>query len=261
MVNVAVITGASSGMGRACVEQARSIADIVVAVDLHEPAIDGTIGVTCDVADREAVRAVADRVRNLGSFRALIHAAGISPTMADARRVYEIDLLGTHHLLDTFEELVVEGSAAVCFSSSAAYTLAPFVTPEIESLLIDPLAPHFLERAIEASADDSRFAYGIAKVGVIRAAARAAVRWGGRGGRVISLAPGIIDTPMGRQEYEHQPEMAAMIEQTPLGRFGRPEEVAAVAAFLVSDAASFISGIDVLVDGGQIQGSKLAAGG
>jgi NAD(P)-dependent dehydrogenase (short-subunit alcohol dehydrogenase family) len=65
---------------------------------------------------------------------------------------------------------------------------------------------------------------------------------------------------MGRLELQHQPEMAAMLEQTPLGRLGRPEEVAAVAAFLVSDAASFVSGIDVLVDGGQVEGSKLAGG-
>jgi NAD(P)-dependent dehydrogenase (short-subunit alcohol dehydrogenase family) len=259
-VNVAVITGASSGMGRTCVEQVRSIADIVVAVDLRQPAIDGTVSLACDVADRDAVSAVTDRVRNIGTFRALIHAAGISPTMGDARRVFEVDLLGTQHILDAFEDLVVEGSAAVCFSSSAAYTLAPFVTPEIESLLLDPLALDFLERAIEASADDSRFAYAIAKVGVIRAAARAAVRWGGHGGRVTSLAPGLIDTPMGRLELQHQPEMAAMLEQTPLGRLGRPEEVAAVAAFLVSDAASFVSGIDVLVDGGQVEGSKLAGG-
>jgi NAD(P)-dependent dehydrogenase (short-subunit alcohol dehydrogenase family) len=260
-VSVVVVTGASSGMGRACIEQLRSTADVIIAVDLDQPAIDGTVGYACDVADRDAVHAVADRVRSTGTFRALVHAAGISPTMGDARRVLDVDLLGTQHLLDAFEDLVTAGSAAVCFSSSAAYAIAPFVTPEIESLLHDPLAPGFLDRAVDASADHSGFAYAIAKVGVIRAAARAAVRWGPRGGRVTSLAPGIIDTPMGRQELEQQPEMATMLEQTPLGRLGTPEEVAAVATFLVSDAASFITGIDVLVDGGQVQGSKGATDG
>jgi NAD(P)-dependent dehydrogenase (short-subunit alcohol dehydrogenase family) len=257
-MNIAVVTGASSGMGRACVDQVRPIADVIVAVDLHQPAIEGTIGLACDVADREGVRAVAERVRDMGRFRALVHAAGISPTMGDARRVFEVDLLGTQHLLDAFEDLAVEGSAVVCFSSSAAHAVAPFLPPEIEALLHDPLAPDFLDRAIEASADHSGFAYALAKVGVIRAAARAAVRWGPRQGRVNSLAPGLIDTPMGRQELEQQAEMVGMLEQTPLGRLGKPEEAAAVAAFLVSDAASFISGIDVLVDGGQVQGTKLA---
>ncbi len=115
------------------------------------------------------------------------------------------------------------------------------------------MAPGFLDRAAAVYAD-SGFAYAVAKRGVIRAAGRAAVRWGRRGGRVNSLAPGLIDTPMGRQELEQQPIMKEMLERTPLGRVGDPREVAAVVAYLVSDAASFISGIDVLVDGGMIQG-------
>lgn len=255
---VAVVTGAASGMGHACVAHVRSLVDVVVAVDLDEPQVDGTIGVACDVADPVAVRAVAERVRDVGAFRALIHAAGISPTMGDARRVVEVDLVGTQLLLDAFDELVVAGSAAVCFSSSAAYAIAPYVTPDVESLLGDPLAPDFVDRTVELVGGDSGFAYALAKVGVVRAAARAAVRWGPRGGRANSLAPGLIDTPMGRQELAQQPVMAEMLTYTPLGRLGRPEEVAAVAAFLVSDAASFVSGIDVLVDGAQLQGTRAA---
>jgi NAD(P)-dependent dehydrogenase (short-subunit alcohol dehydrogenase family) len=250
---VAVVTGAGSGMGRACVDRLQRRGAMVVAVDLRAPEIDGTVGLACDISDAAAVAALIEKIRGVGAFRHLAHAAGISPTMGDARRVFEVDLVGTELLLRSFEDLVEPGCAAVCFSSSAAYHIAPFADPELDTLLDDPLNGDFLDR-ICGTVTDSGLAYGLAKRGVIRAAARASVRWGARGGRVNSLAPGIIDTPMGRQELEQQPVMREMLDRTPLGRTGTADEVAAVAAFLLSDDASYVSGIDVLVDGAQLQG-------
>jgi NAD(P)-dependent dehydrogenase (short-subunit alcohol dehydrogenase family) len=144
----------------------------------------------------------------------------------------------------------------VCFASSAAYQIA-LLGPEAESdaLVEEPLAAGFLDRAA-ARFDDSGIAYAWAKRGVIRAAARAAVTWGRRGGRVNSLSPGLIDTGMGRQEFEAQPVMQVMLDNTPAGRLGSASEIADVVAFLVSDTASFVSGIDVLVDGGGLEGFR-----
>jgi NAD(P)-dependent dehydrogenase (short-subunit alcohol dehydrogenase family) len=252
-MTVAVITGAASGMGLECVDRLRGTADVLVAVDLRAPDIEGTVGVACDVADPDAVAALVDHVRGLGPFRSLVHAAGISPTMGDVRRMFEVDLVGTQLMLDGFEALVEAGSAAVCFSSSSAYQVAPFVDAAHDQVLDDTRAADFLDRAATLT-DHSGFAYSLAKRGVIRAAGRAAVSWGARGGRVNSVAPGLIDTPMGRQELEQQPMMKEMLAKTPLSRLGESGEVADVVAYLLSDAASFISGIDVLVDGGMMQG-------
>jgi NAD(P)-dependent dehydrogenase (short-subunit alcohol dehydrogenase family) len=258
-VSVIVVTGAARGMGRACVDQLRNRADHLLAVDLDAPDIEGVEGIACDVSDTDAVRRTADRARRLGPFRALVHAAGISPTMADPRRVFEVDLVGTQFLLDAFEPLAEPGSSAVCFASSAAYQMTMLgPDPELDELVEDPKADGFLARAA-ARFEGSGPAYAWAKRGVIRAAARAAVTWGRRGGRVNSVSPGLIDTGMGRQEFEAQPIMQVMLDNTPLGRLGRPEEVAALVAFLVSDEASFISGIDILIDGAGFEGLKALA--
>lgn len=245
-------------MGRACVDRLRGLADHIVAVDLEDPGIEGTTGVSCDVSDAAAIAALTERVAGLGSFRALAHAAGLSPTMAAPRRIVEVNLLGTVHLLDAFEPLVTAGTAAVCFASSAANFPLEALGPELAQLAHSAREPGFLDRAA-ALLQDSGLAYAWSKKAVQLVAAEAAVRWGARGGRVVSLSPGLIDTPMGRAEFEKQPVMKEMLDRTPLGRLGTAPEVAAVVGFLLSDDASFVSGIDVLVDGALGAGSTQTA--
>jgi NAD(P)-dependent dehydrogenase (short-subunit alcohol dehydrogenase family) len=244
-------------MGRACVDRVREIADVVFAVDVRQPDIEGTVGVACDVTDPNAVRSLAEQVGAAGTFRALVHAAGVSPTMDNARRVLEVNLVGTQLLLNAFEPMVMTGSAAVLFASSAGHQLAPYMTPEQLALLANPLDEGFLDAATASVGGDSGFAYGLSKAGVHQAAYRAASGWGPRGGRVVSLSPGIIDTPMGQQELSLQPAMPHLLARTPLGRMGQPDEIAAVVGFLISDSASYVTGIDVLVDGGMVRAPLL----
>jgi NAD(P)-dependent dehydrogenase (short-subunit alcohol dehydrogenase family) len=207
-----------------------------------------------DVADRAAVARLAI-VAEHGDLRSIAHAAGVSPTMAPWRTVLEVDLIGTALVIDALTPFVTEGTAAACFASMAAHLMAAGtnVDAAVDAVLDDPLRDGFLDAlrsAVGPDIEDSGLAYAWAKRGVHRLVRRVAVPWGRRGARICSLSPGMIDTPQGRQEAAAQPAMTMMLEHTPLGRFGTAEELAAVVAFAVSDEASFMTGIDLLVDGG-----------
>jgi NAD(P)-dependent dehydrogenase (short-subunit alcohol dehydrogenase family) len=268
--NVVVITGGAGGMGLAC---ARALADRgrLLLVDLREDLLDQArkaLGaqravvdtLPCDVTSATDVAAVADRVRELGRLRCLVHTAGVSPEMADAATVLDVDLAGSVRITDALFPLVNPGSSAILIGSIAGYSDVPAA---VEPLLDDPLADGFLAAVEQALGQplDSATAYVLAKRGVTRLAERLAAPWGKTGGRTVAISPGLIDTPMGRLELDRQSIIPVMIEVTPVKRPdrplpGRPEDIAATVAFLESDAAAFISGCDIRVDGGLVGAGK-----
>jgi NAD(P)-dependent dehydrogenase (short-subunit alcohol dehydrogenase family) len=268
--DVLVITGGAGGMGLAC---ARELADRghLLLVDLGEKQLQAARTtltaerarvetLRCDVTSPAGTAAVADRVRALGRFRCLVHAAGVSPEMADGPTVLEVDLVGSVRITDALFPLVEPGSSAILIGSIAGYSE---VEPAMEKLLDDPLADGFFAAVEQALGQplDSSTAYVLAKRGVTRLAERLAAPWGAKGGRTVAISPGLIDTPMGRLELERQPVVPLMVEVTPVKRPeqplpGRPEDIAATVAFLESDAAAFISGCDIRVDGGLVGAGK-----
>ncbi|WP_257036681.1 SDR family oxidoreductase [Streptomyces sp. OV198] len=156
-------------------------------------------------------------------------------------------------LARTLRPLATEGTALVCFASMAPLLGGTDPDPAVDAVLDDPLDEGFLDRVHEAvgpGAEDTGIAYAWAKRGVHRFVQREAVRIGPLGARVCSVSPGLIDTPQGRQESASHPGTERLLRQTPLGRQGRSEDVAAAVAFLLSSEAGFLSGIDLLVDGG-----------
>jgi NAD(P)-dependent dehydrogenase (short-subunit alcohol dehydrogenase family) len=273
--DVLVITGGAGGMGLA---SARALAGRghLLLVDVDEGQLEearSTLGaqgagvdtLQCDVTSPTDVATVADRVRDSGRFRCLVHTVGVSPEMADARTVIEVDLVGSVRITDAMFPLVEPGSSAILFGSIAGYS---DVDPAIAKLLCDPLAEGLFTTIEQALGQpvDSATAYVLAKRGVMRLVERLATPWGAKGGRVVAISPGLIDTPMGRLELERQPIIPQMIELTPVKRPksplpGRPDEIAALAAFLESDAAAFISGCDIRVDGGLVGAAKHMLGG
>jgi NAD(P)-dependent dehydrogenase (short-subunit alcohol dehydrogenase family) len=260
-----LVTGAGGGIGLAC---ARSLAGLgsLWLEDLDERrlvaaqralASEGIPARTVagDLCDPGHVAALAAAVAQAGGLRALAHAAGISPTMADARRVFEVDLVATVRLVDALTPELRPGAAAVLVASQAGHLVASAATPAIDAILDAPLAADAFERLVAiagALASAPGGAYGLAKRGVQRLAVARAAGFGAAGARIVSLSPGLINTGMGRAERAAQGRATeAIVARTAAGqRLGRPEEVAAVAAFVCSDAASFVTGVDWLVDGG-----------
>lgn len=207
---------------------------------------------TVDVAEAPSVRALADAADGLGRVTHVVHTAGLSPVQAPADAILRVDLLGVAIVLDAFGAVVASGGAGVVIASMAGH-MAP-LPPEQEKALRTTPTEELLALPFLAEAGDPGMAYVLAKRGnALRVQAAAAV-WGARGARVNSISPGVISTAMGRLELagESGEAMRGMVAMSATGRLGTPDDVAAAATFLLGPDASFITGTDLLVDGGVV---------
>lgn len=259
-----VITGGAGGIGQAC---ARALKDQpIIITDYSHEMVDETVqtlsnegfdvtGIACDITDKKDIEKLINYVDRKGSLKALIHAAGVSGAVNDLKRVYTINLLATELLIHAFSELAVKDTVAILLSSMKAHTIP--ANKEYDEALTNPQAPESFDIVSRFVNKNSDIMYNFTKRGVQLLTHKYADKWGERGARIVSVSPGVIETPMALKAAKEHPEEMEMLKQaTPLKRNGQPEDVADVVSFLASDAARFITSTDILVDGGVLQNIK-----
>jgi NAD(P)-dependent dehydrogenase (short-subunit alcohol dehydrogenase family) len=206
-----------------------------------------------DVSSRASVHALTVLAASLGPVKGVIHAAGVSPTQAAPGTILRVDLYGTAVVLEEFGEVIAAGGSAVVIASQSGHRLpalteeqnkALALTPAEELLALSMLQPEQIK--------DPLHAYQVSKRGNSLRVMAEAVRWGKRGARVNTISPGIIFTPLAKDEFAgpRGPGYRRMIELSAAGRVGTPDEVANVAALLMGPEGGFITGSDFLMDGG-----------
>jgi NAD(P)-dependent dehydrogenase (short-subunit alcohol dehydrogenase family) len=262
MKNVVVLIGAGS-IGQAIARRIGAGKHILLS-DLRQKNADTAAKVlsdagfevsvaTVDVSSRRSVHELVETATALGSVTGVIHAAGVSPSQASPETILKVDLYGTALVLEEFGNVIAIGGACVVIASQSGHRL-PALTPEQNKALATIPADDLLTLPMLQPnvMKDPLYAYQVSKRGNSLRMMAEAVRWGKRGARVNTISPGIIITPLAKDELTG-PRGAGyrrMIEMSAAGRAGTPDEVGTVGALLMGPDGGFITGSDFLMDGG-----------
>lgn len=254
----AVVIGAGSGMGTAVARRLHVDGYHLVLADLKRQQLQTLSAeldaetAELDITDDSAVGELVHQCR--AGVDALVITAGLSASMAPFERIVDVNLGGSVRVVDAFAEVINEGGVAVCFSSIAGHLCGPIPHPA-EEVLLEPAASGLgkrVKQALPPAMQIPGMAYAVSKLGVLKLVQRSAGTWGSKGARICSVSPGLIDTPMGKLERNVTPEADNAVKAAPIPRLGSADQVANVVAFLCSTQASYITGCDILVDGGWV---------
>lgn len=259
-MNVTVVIGAG-GIGQAIARRISSGRHIVVANHTQASADAAAevlaragfevTAMQADISDRAAVQAVAARAETLGPIKAVVQAAGVSPSQAPVAAILKVDLYGTAVVLEEFGKVIAPGGSGMVISSQSGYRM-PALSAEQDALLATTPADELLELDFVKSVKDTLHAYQMSKRCNSLRVRGEAVNWAKRNARVNAISPGIIVTPLAHDELhgERAAFYQAMLQKMPAGRAGTPDEVAALAAHIMGPEGGFITGSDFLIDGG-----------
>jgi NAD(P)-dependent dehydrogenase (short-subunit alcohol dehydrogenase family) len=206
-----------------------------------------------DVTSRESVHALMETAETIGGITGLIHAAGVSPSQASPAAILKVDLYGTALVLEEIGNVIKSGGSGVVIASQSGHRL-PALTPEQDKMLAITPTEQLLSLPMlqPDRVRDSLHAYQLSKRGNSLRVMSEAVRWGKRGARINTISPGIIITPLAKDELAgpRGDGYRRMIEISAVGRAGTPDEVGVVGALLMGRDGAFITGSDILMDGG-----------
>jgi NAD(P)-dependent dehydrogenase (short-subunit alcohol dehydrogenase family) len=208
---------------------------------------------TVDVSSRESVHALVGTATAFGEITGVIHAAGVSPSQAAPKAILSVDLYGTALVLEEFGSVIAHGGSGVVIASQSGHRLGALTADQDAALATTPADDLLKLPMLQAEqVTDSLHAYQLAKRGNCLRVMAEAVRWGKRGARINAISPGIIFTPLARDELTgpRGDGYRRMIELCPAGRGGTPDEVGTVGALLMGPHGAFITGSDFLIDGG-----------
>lgn len=206
-----------------------------------------------DIASRESVQALVQTATAIGEISGVILAAGVSPSQAPVATILRVDLYGTALVLEEFGNVIANGGSAVVIASQSGHRLPALSVEQNKALATTPVEELLALPMLQADQiSDPLHAYQISKRGNSLRVMAEAVRWGKRGARVNTISPGIIFTPLARDELSgpRGPGYQRMIDLSAAGRGGTPDEVGAVGALLMGPEGTFITGSDFLMDGG-----------
>ncbi len=207
--------------------------------------------IQCDLGSKEDILRLVDFATSNGEVKYLVNAAGVSPSQAPVAEILRVDLYGTSVLLEEFGKMIAEGGSGVIISSQSGHRLPALPQEQNDALAITSV-DKLLDLPFLKEINDTLKAYQYSKRCNVLRVMYEATRWGRRGATINSISPGIIITPLANDEL-HGPRKDGylkMIEGMPARRAGTPDEVGDLAEFLMSSHGRFISGADLLIDGG-----------
>ncbi|MGA2142544.1 MAG: SDR family oxidoreductase [Brevinematales bacterium] len=251
LIGTAIARRVSSGKHILLADLRQEKAELVAAV-LNDAGFEASTA-AIDVSSRKAVESLAEKAASLGDVTGVIDAAGVSPSQAPIETILKVDLYGTALVLEIFGNIIARGGSGLVIASMSGHRLGA-LTDEQNKLLATTPADHLLSLPFlqPDQLKDTLHAYQLSKRGNTLRVMAEAVRWGKRGARVNTISPGIIITPLAKDELAgpRGEGYRRMIELCPSGRAGTPDEVANVAALLMGPDGAFITGSDILMDGG-----------